>query len=749
VIERPQFRAHLAIETVKGEGVFVLSEAAHAVLDGRLFERVVPLIDGRRSTDEIADALEADLPPAQVYYAIKLLEQRGLIHEGTERSPRDAAFWALHDLPPDVAAERLARANVSIRSFGDIAIDGLVQALAAMHVRVCDDGDIDIVVVSDYLCAALEAYNREALRTGRRWMLVKPVGHTILVGPAFHPGRSGCWSCMAQRLRMNRSVEMFVQRKLDRREPLLVAAATTAATRQVASGLAATEVARWIVRGDAVAADSGVLSLDVMTWRTQRHPFTRQPHCAACGAPVPASELGKEIVLESRRKSLFQVGEHRAVAPEETVRNFERHVSPLTGAVSALQRYVASSDTAMHVYLAGENHAAPYSSLRHIQWSLRSRSSGKGTTDAQAKASALCEALERHSGVFQGTEPRRTATYAKLDGLAIHPNACMLFSKRQFERRADINAEGSRFSYVPLPFDEDADIEWSPVWSMTHRTFRYLPTEYCYYDYPAPEGRRYSVGCSNGNAAGNTTEEAILHGFLELVERDAVALWWYPRARRPGVDLDSFDEPYVHDLRAFLKARHRDVWVLDLTTDLEMPTFVAVSRRTNHLHEHIMVGFGTHLDPCSALLRALTELTQSLTWVLGPTNDGAERIEALQDDELQRWLTTATLANQPYLTPASDAPLRTASDYRAQWNDDLKDDVLLCQNLVTQRGMEMLVLDQTRPDIGLPVVKVMVPGLRHFWPRFAPGRLYDVPPSLGWVREPVVENRLNPVSMFI
>ena len=39
----------------------------------------------------------------------------------------------------------------------------------------------------------------------------------------------------------------------------------------------------------------------------------------------------------------------------------------------------------------------------------------------------------------------------------------------------------------------------------------------------------------------------------------------------------------------------------------------------------------------------------------------------------------------------------------------------------------MLVLNQTRPDIGLPVVKVIIPGLRHFWSRFGAGRLYDVP----------------------
>ena len=62
--------------------------------------------------------------------------------------------------------------------------------------------------------------------------------------------------------------------------------------------------------------------------------------------------------------------------------------------------------------------------------------------------------------------------------------------------------------------------------------------------------------------------------------------------------------------------------------------------------------------------------------------------------------------------------------------------------------METLVLDQTRPDIGLSVVRVVVPGLRHFWRRLAPGRLYDVPQELGWLDTPAPEDALNPVSMF-
>ena len=59
--------------------------------------------------------------------------------------------------------------------------------------------------------------------------------------------------------------------------------------------------------------------------------------------------------------------------------------------------------------------------------------------------------------------------------------------------------------------------------------------------------------------------------------------------------------------------------------------------------------------------------------------------------------------------------------------------------------VDFLVLDQTRPDIEAPVVRVIVPGLRHFYRRFAPGRLYDVPVKLGLRDRPLSENELNPL----
>ena len=68
---------------------------------------------------------------------------------------------------------------------------------------------------------------------------------------------------------------------------------------------------------------------------------------------------------------------------------------------------------------------------------------------------------------------------------------------------------------------------------------------------------------------------------------------------------------------------------------------------------------------------------------------------------------------------------------------------------VEAAGLEVLVLDQTRPEIDLSVVKVVVPGMRHFWARFAPGRLYDVPVALGRLAGPTAEADLNPVPIFL
>jgi oxazoline/thiazoline synthase len=238
----------------------------------------------------------------------------------------------------------------------------------------------------------------------------------------------------------------------------------------------------------------------------------------------------------------------------------------------------------------------------------------------------------------------------------------------------------------------------------------------------------------------------VLQGLLELIERDAVALWWYNRTRAPGVDLDAFGDPWTDELRGVYAGLGREVWVLDITSDFEVPVMVALSRRIDRDPEEIMLGFGAHLDPRLALRRALTELNQLMPVLLADATEGRYHCD---DPDMAGWLRHATLANQPYLAPDPASHPRGPGDYGYVARMDLLDDVALLQAKVESLGMELLVLEQTRPDIGLPVAKVIVPGMRHFWARLGPGRLQEIPVRLGRRSEPTPYEDLNPIPMFM
>src|SRR5262249_58345134 len=131
-----------------------------------------------------------------------------------------------------------------------------------------------------------------------------------------------------------------------------------------------------------------------------------------------------------------------------------------------------------------------------------------------------------YCGVFQGDEKRVTASLRSLGADAIHPNRCQLYSEAQYAHRAEWNSRNAEFQTVADPLDAAEAVEWTPVWSLTEQRHKYLPTGYLYYSYPIRPGRRYAWADSNGNAAGASLEDAIVQGFMELVERDSVALWW-------------------------------------------------------------------------------------------------------------------------------------------------------------------------------------------------------------------------------
>jgi ribosomal protein S12 methylthiotransferase accessory factor len=133
----------------------------------------------------------------------------------------------------------------------------------------------------------------------------------------------------------------------------------------------------------------------------------------------------------------------------------------------------------------------------------------------------------------------------------------------------------------------------------------------------------------------------------------------------------------------------------------------------------------------------------------GMERDSDKGTYAFDEPSTVWWWQNATKENQPYIVPSESAPSTTSSTWSAPPTETLLDDIEYCRSVVERCGLEMLFLDQTRGDVGMPVVKVIVPGLRHFWARYAPGRLYSVPVELGRLARPLAEAELNPIDMFI
>jgi oxazoline/thiazoline synthase len=750
MISIPRFKAKYHIEHVSDVGVFLLSENENHVLEGDSLKRIAPLINGRNSWDDIIAELREDTEEAALRSAFDVLIKHGHVVENDDRMPMHfEPFWSELGLDSAQAHALIASANIHVRAVGNVDSAAFLVALRSFGfvLDLARPPSLIVVIADDYQYPAIAEINNYCIAHGIAWLLAKPSGLRPMIGPFFVPGRTACWQCLESRLRHNREVETFVQRKTGRRDPFPVARARIPLAEQQVATETTIQLIKWLSHGHHAELESRIVGLDVFSMQRSFHTVVRRPQCPACGNPALADIGGKPLHLQSRQALAVSENGSRLEPPEATFDRYAHHISEITGIVKGIFASPWNGKGPLRVYMAGHNFALKNDELFFLKDGLRAHSSGKGRSDAQARTSALCEALERYSGLFRADETTQiTSSFRELGDRAVDLRNVLLFSDQQYAEREQWLARGSRFQVVPKPFDDEAQISWSPLWSCSEKRVKYLPTSYLYYGFRDSDEHFYAWGDSNGNAAGSTIEDAILQGFLELVERDAVAIWWYNRLVRPAVDLDSLKDPYYEELRDFYRESGREFWVLDLTTDTGIPTYAAINRRTDHSREDIIMGFGAHLDPRVAINRAVTEMNQFIPAVMNTDVNGDAQY-AFDDKDSIEWWTTATLANQPYLAP--DKTERRTLAPESHSGTDIEQQVNHCFAVAARLGLEVLILNQTRVDVGLPVVKVIVPGLRHFWARFAQGRLYDVPVQMQWLAQPRAESELNPIPMFV
>ena len=602
-----QLAPHLVL-TATPDGSTYLTETARSFrvkepLQAALLQRA----DGTRTGEQLMLALDGQFGGAEVLHALRRLQERGmLVENGSGLTASEAAFWSPQGLERG-GLGRLSSTQVGLTVLEPLDANPLVQALRGAGVRVADaagPSGLELIVGVNYLAPRFLGRLREARSRGVACLAAKLEGQSAWLGP-FITGGDGvpCPACVEQCLERNRPIAKYLAR--EGRDYVEPASGKLPVSLEVAAGFVALRLADSIVKAELSALATKLLALDLRSFQLTEHALTRRPQCPECGsAKWMHDQMLRPVTLTEREHLHGDDGGYRTISPEETHARYRHLVSPVTGVLTSLGELRERSLPLLPVYAAGY-FVSPLASAAESSETFDRTSLGKGRSHAQSRASALCEGLERYAAVWQGDEARVRKSFAALGSEAIDPRELQNFSERQYQTRTD---KSDRRRMIPLPFDPNQVLDWSPAWSLTHQARRWLPTAYCFTLTPTAQEERVVTYNPNGHAAGNCLEEAVLQGFLELVERDASAVWWYNRLERPCVDLQSFGDEFFRQVIDLDRSLGLDLHVLDLTHDLGIPVMVAMGleERTGRY----FMGFGCHLDAGLAVQRALTELHQ-------------------------------------------------------------------------------------------------------------------------------------------
>jgi ribosomal protein S12 methylthiotransferase accessory factor len=320
-------------------------------------------------------------------------------------------------------------------------------------------------------------------------------------------------------------------------------------------------------------------------------------------------------------------------------------------------------------------------------------SQGKGVDVAAAKVSGIMEAIEgwHAENVLL---PLRLATYRELRAVA-----------RVVEVEQLPRALSSRF-------DPDQTILWIEGTDIINAEELWVPFECVHLDcrVPRPEGSGCFLGTSTGLAAGNHLLEAVSHGLCEVIERDAIALW----AERDGsdratrrLDLGTVEDPGCRWLLDQFEAAGVGVTAADLTTDVGLPVLsTTVVDRSPDLVRRLpaAIGFGCHPDSTIALSRALTEAAQARLTLISGTRDD------LAPDLYRRVRDTEAVAF--HVSRLDEQPAKAFPDVAHDPAATIDEDVVHELDQLRAVGISRAILiDLTRPECRVPVVRMIVPGL--------------------------------------
>lgn len=390
----------------------------------------------------------------------------------------------------------------------------------------------------------------------------------------------------------------------------------------------------------------------------------------------------------------FSLGTHRTVSPEETLRRM-MPLMPVMG-ITRIADVTGLDTIGIPVVMVTRPNARSLSVAQ-----------GKGLTLAAAKTSGLMEAIESHHAE-QITLPVRYATYNEL-----------CFAHRMIDVPAlPRYASGSFHPNLRTLWIEGVDLfDGGP---------RLVPHAMVHTDFtlPLPPGAGIFMTTSSGLSSGNHPLEAICHAVSELIERDAATLWHTKGAawgNSTRLDLDTVDDPACRHILALYAAADISVEAWDITSDIGVAAFRAVILDRELKIERAlgpMGGIGCHPSRGIALLRALTEAAQSRLTMISGARDDLLVSRLKPDAYVQAY-------ERFHERRTANGPRRRFTEIPTRENDTFEADLTyMVEGLRRVDIQQVVVVNLTKSEFGIPVVRVVIPGLEVLYelPGYVPGK---------------------------
>jgi ribosomal protein S12 methylthiotransferase accessory factor len=571
-------------------------------------------------------------------------------------------------------------------------------------------GDIVLATCDFGRADRLRELSQAALAAGAVLVPAWLDGFTGHVGPVTMAGSGPCLHCYARRRAANDErfeLSDALRRHATGSNGARGALGSVEPMTGVLGEICAQRVAE-VLKG--VTGDGQVLDIDLVTCRATSRTVLPAPYCPDC------SSFREQVTPAGSGDGLFAVWD--GLVDEQV--GIVREVKPLP---------VEEDEPDFVHYLSTACDTGRMTRLSNF-----ANNGGVSIDHRGAIAKAVGEGVERYCSAFFRYADLLVCSYEELPGPGTHPDSYALY-------RADQLAAGD------LPwraFTTDAPVAWTTGVSLCTGEQVHLPAAMVYvpYHYFA-DGRDTSITqpISTGLAAGTSFADAARSGLCEAIERDAFTITWQSRLSRPRIPAGSLPADCRDRVDRFTAAGLR-VEIMDITTDLGVPTALTFVLGDQPTSPALAVAAATHPRPDVAIVKSLEELAHTRKFarqVMDYTPPLPVDVEAGHPEVLDQKQHLRFYCPQPakaFAAFAWAAPEERAFAELSAVGDGGLDAVV--EN-VRAAGLDVIACDLTTPDVaalGLSVVRVVVPGLHplfmgHRNRALGGRRLREVPERLG------------------